>query len=570
MMQPRWYQTEAVEAVASWMATASGNPAIILPTGAGKSLVIAMLADRIIAQGGRVAIFQHREELIRQNAEKFVTLRPDVPIGIWSASLKQKNAQPSVVFAGIQSAYREDVLLNFGWRDLIIGDECHLVPADGDGMWRQMLGYFAKMNPESRFVGLTASPWRLDSGSIIGPDKMLHDVAFQAPLVRLIEEGYLCNLISKDPDFHVSTDGVGKVGGEWNLKQLDAEASKDERLVRQAVAELLQRTSGRHSCLVFCCGRKHGQMVASMIAEAQPGNVAYVDGATPKGERAAILEGFAAMQFGYLVNIDVLTTGFDAPCIDSIALLRPSESKGLVYQMIGRGLRKHESKDDCLVLDFAGNLLRHGPINTFADDDGRDKTKREGTGEAPGKPCPECKEIVPASASRCFACGHEFPPREIRHGTRPTEAPVIGPDGSRMVVVNVREMRVSVYAPEHKPRMIRITYSLEDHPGVTEYVCLEHPAGSYQRRQAEAWWRDRCSTPIPPHCWAAYRLWKACPEAFGIPQQLELKFQKGKKWPDIVRSIGIQKCIFEDGYLADLMDDITIDSDIFQSLRRAK
>jgi DNA repair protein RadD len=565
-MQPRWYQTEAVEAIAAHFATSNTNPAIILPTGAGKSLVIAMLAQRMVANGGRVAVFQHRAELIRQNAEKFQAICPDVPVGIWSASLNQKSGSQPVVFAGIQSAAKEESLLHLGWRDLIIADECHLIPPDGDGQWLSMLRYWQRLNPDFRFAGLTASPWRLDSGSIIGPDRILQSVAFSAPITRLIEEGYLCNLISKDPDNHIDTSGVKMAGGEYILKQLDDAASKDAAKVDLACRELVARTAGRNSVLVFCCGRKHARMVVEAIANLEPGNVAYVDGITSKSEREDTLEAFASQQFKYLANIDVLTTGFDAPCIDAIAMLRPSQSKGLVYQMIGRGLRTHQSKQDCLVLDFAGNLITHGPIDSFADD--YRTTQRGEGGEAPSKVCPECKEIVHAAATQCTQCDHQFPEKEIKHDIRPAEVRVLSGGEDAMETVDVESVSYTVYAPDHKPRMLRVTYKLIGAAAVAEYICLEHTQGSWQQKKAAAWWRDRSDVPVPDSVWAAYRLHKADESAIASPRQLVLKWTKGKRWPDIFQYIGIQKAIMDAGYLADLGDTIYIDRDIFRGLKK--
>jgi len=307
-------------------------------------------------------------------------------------------------------------------------------------------------------------------------------------------------------------------------------------------------------------------MVVEAIANLEPGNVAYVDGITSKSEREDTLEAFAGQQFKYLVNIDVLTTGFDAPCIDAIAMLRPSQSKGLVYQMIGRGLRTHQSKQDCLVLDFAGNLITHGPIDSFADD--YRTTQRGEGGEAPSKVCPECKEIVHAAATQCTQCDHQFPEKEIKHDIRPAEVRVLSGGEDATETVDVESVSYSVYAPEHKPRMLRVTYKLIGAAAVAEYICLEHTQGSWQQKKAAAWWRERSDVPVPDSVWAAYRLHKSDESAIASPRRLVLKWTKGKRWPDIVQYIGIQKAIIEAGYLADLNDTIYIDRDIFQGLKK--
>jgi len=126
-----------------------------------------------------------------------------------------------------------------------------------------------------------------------------------------------------------------------------------------------------------------------------------------KSRDTETLKRFKDGDLKYLVNVNVLTTGFDAPNIDCVVLLRPTNSPGLFYQMVGRGFRLHSSKENCLVLDFGGNILRHGPV-----DDLQIKESDQGDGEAPAKECPECQEVIHAAYATCPECGHEFPPCE--------------------------------------------------------------------------------------------------------------------------------------------------------------
>lgn len=540
-MDPRWYQTESVQACWEYIRTRPGNPCIELPTGAGKSLVIGMMIRDILAWGGRALVLAHRKELIEQNAEKCSILAPGLDVGIFSASLRRKDHHQAVVCAQIQSSYKKKACLNLGHRDVVIIDEAHLIPSDGDGMYLQMIKHLKEVNPQLRVVGLTATPYRLDSGLVCGPDKVLTEICYQVPLLRLIEEGHLCPLTSKEPSHRMDTQGVSLRGGEFIQKDLDAHAAKED-VVRAAVLELLSWTHDRHSCLLFCCGKKHAAMVRDLLIQQVPGDqVAYVDGDTPAGERASILDRFKAQQIRYLVNIDVLTTGFDAPNVDAVGLLRPTMSPGLLYQMIGRGLRLHPSKQNTLILDFAENIERHGPVDQLKPPKMKMSGAGGGTpGEAPAKSCPKCKELVAIQIRECPACGYEWPPPEAKHEAEASDLPVLS-NGKPLVTTEWVEVKgepaYTVYSgkTQDSPRMLRVTYKLAGVTAVSEYICLEHPQGSYARKKAEAWWKARTSVDCPTSAWKAYWLLKDLPELLTWPARIELRWTQGKRWPEILK-----------------------------------
>jgi DNA repair protein RadD len=197
------------------------------------------------------------------------------------------------------------------------------------------------------------------------------------------------------------------------------------------------------------------------------------------------------------VNITVLTTGFDAPHIDLVALLRPTESPGLYYQMMGRGLRIHPAKSDCLVLDMSGNIQRHGPIDTLNERIMAPKAKREG-GEAPSKTCPNCEEVVPAGVRECPECRFMFPPPEVaRHDTRADTASPIS-DGPEAQPYWIDRITAVAYEPwtkkgadENAPKTLCVSYYQGMVRVAREWVCVEHPMGGFAHTKAMTWLRER-------------------------------------------------------------------------------
>ncbi len=213
-----------------------------------------------------------------------------------------------------------------------------------------------------RVIGLTATPFRLKSGMICGPENILNHVCYEVGVKELIRDGYLCKLVTKAGLQKVDTSGLHVRAGEFVAGEMEDLMDQDG-LVVAACAEIVGLTHDRHSCLIFASGVKHGQHIAKVIQEISGKECGFVHGDTPTKERDKLLGRFKAGDLKYLANVNVLTTGFDAPNIDCIALLRPTMSPGLFYQMCGRGFRLFSGKLDCLVLDFGGNVLRHGPVD---------------------------------------------------------------------------------------------------------------------------------------------------------------------------------------------------------------
>ena len=215
MYQLRDYQQEACDSAWSDLCALPGNPLIVLPTGAGKSLVIAELCRKAVQEfGGRVMVLQHRQELIQQNGDKVKSLLPfGITTGYHSAGLRRHATDEQVILAGIQSVHKKANL--FGERHLAIVDEAHLVPSDGDGMYRTFLNDLRSINPKLRVIGLTATPYRTGDGSLCGRNKLFQRICYEAKIPRLIEGGYLSKVTNVVADGTQDTSGLHVRQGEF-------------------------------------------------------------------------------------------------------------------------------------------------------------------------------------------------------------------------------------------------------------------------------------------------------------------------------------------------------------------
>lgn len=526
----RWYQEGAVGAVHKYLKdNATGNPCVVLPTGAGKTHVIRQLASDVVQWGGRVLILAHVKELLQQAASKLDGL----DVGIYSAGLNRRDTDNAVIVAGIQSAYKR--ALEFGRFDLVIVDECHLVRPEGTGMYRQMVADLQTANPKARIVGLTATPYRLKEGYVCGPDFILDAICYSVGVNELIKQGFLCKLISKRTAQRMATDGVKVQGGDFVGAQLDHANSSDE-IVVGACQELVEYCHDRHSALVFCCGRVHAHLVADVLREMGQA-VGYIDGETPTGERAEVIQRFKRRELKYLVNINVLTTGFDATGVDCVAMMRPTLSPGLYYQMVGRGLRIDPDKQDCLVLDFGGNAERHGPIDKM---DISPQGGGSGTaGVAPTRICEECQEILPLAQSRCPACGAELEQEEKEiepsYGDETaSHAPIISDEVSNETY-EVQEVQYYVHekrnAAPDAPKTLRVIYVCGFQKRISEWICLEH--SGWAGEKASKWWRRRSQQPVPESAELAVEL--ADRGALAETLSIEVKPAATRNdWPKVV------------------------------------
>ncbi|MGL6194342.1 MAG: DEAD/DEAH box helicase, partial [Thermoguttaceae bacterium] len=317
-----------------------------------------------------------------------------------------------------------------------------------------------------------------------------------------------------------------------------------ENNVQDACREIVSLTKNRHSVLIFAVSVKHAQHVKQTIEKLTSLECGIVTGDTPATERDLILRRFKGEVFPkdllggiteplkYLVNVNVLTTGFDAPNIDCVVLLRPTASAGLYAQMVGRGFRLHESKSDCLVLDYGGNILRHGPIDAIQVKDKKEK----GTGDAPMKECPKCFAILHAAVMQCPECLYEFPkpePSEKHDCEAANEGILTGEICD--TTYDVSDVTYSVHtkrgAAQDSPQTMRVEYKVGFCEYVSEWCCPEHEG--WARRKFETWWNARSNDSPPNTAADAVRFAEA--GSLSVPTRITVRKVGGDKFPRIIK-----------------------------------
>ena len=473
----REYQQRTITDLYAWFEAGNeGNPCLVLPTGSGKSHIIAALCKDALQSWPetRILMLTHVKELIVQNAEKMRQHWPNCPLGIYSAGLGRKDLGEPITFAGIQSVRSKAKLI--GHCDLVIIDECHLIGHKDEGGYRTLLSGIYETNPNVRVIGLTATPYRLGHGYITDKPAIFDALIEPVSIEELIFKSYLSTLRSKLTATKLEVDGVKKRGGEYIEAELQAKVDTTDKNSR-VVSEIVRLGHGRKSWLIFCAGVNHANHIKEALIE--QGIIAdCVTGDTPPAQRDRMLKEFKAGRIQALTNANVLTTGFDAPGIDLIAMLRPTMSPGLYVQMAGRGLRIAEGKTDCLVLDFAGVVEQHGPITAVRPP----PKKGDKVGEAPVKVCDHCQEICALSVRVCPACGAEFP-EPVKAALKLSNLDIMGVEGVDMDVTTWT-WRKHISRASGK-EMLSLTYygGLSD-PPVTEYLAVTHDgyAGEKSRR----------------------------------------------------------------------------------------
>lgn len=476
-MKLRDYQKRTIYQLYEWFrANPKGHPCIVLPTGSGKSHIVAELCKGALQSWPetRILMLTHVKELIEQDAEKMRQHWPGAPLGIYSAGMGRRDLSEPITFAGIQSV--RDKSAAIGHVDIVIIDEAHTVSHRAEGGYRSLIADLELINPGLRVIGLTATPFRLGHGYITDEPALFDALIEPVSIEELVYKGFLCTLRSKVATERLDASGLRKRGGEYIGAEMQKAYDTADHNAR-VVDEVILHAGDRKSWLFFCAGVQHAENICAELINRGIA-AACVTGKTPKKERDQILTAFKNGEIQALTNANVLTTGFDAPEIDLIAMLRSTMSPGLYMQMAGRGLRIADGKTDCLVLDFAGVVQQHGPITAV----NQPKKKGEKAGDAPVKVCDHCHELVHISVMVCPACGAPFPEPEKKTMSLHHDD-IMGLDAQEMTV---RDWQWR----EHTSRasglqMLKATYygELSTKP-VTEYLPILHDgyAGQKARR----------------------------------------------------------------------------------------
>ncbi|WP_051044703.1 DEAD/DEAH box helicase [Methylobacterium sp. B1] len=496
MLTLRTYQRNSLDALYDYWNDGGGNGLIVLPTGAGKALVIAALIQELLGEYPdlRIACVTHTKELIEQNCKELLSYWPGAPAGIYSAGLGRRDTRSRVLFCGIQSVFNK--VNRIGAVDLVIVDECHLIPRSADTSYGRFIRDLRALTPDMRLVGLTATPYRLDSGRLDeGDERIFDEIVYEANVRDLIEAGYLSPLVSKATQTALDTSGVGKRGGDFIPGQLQDAVNRAE-ITEAAVAEMVAYGRDRRAWLAFCAGIEHAEAVRDAI-RAHGVTCEAVHGGTPTGQRAAWIGAYRAGQIRCLTSVGVLSTGFNVPGVDLIALLRPTQSTGLYVQQVGRALRLPPGKADALILDYAGNVARHGPIDSITAR-GAPKAKKAKDEDEPlrAKACPDCASLMALNVRACTVCGHEWPRDESpKHEAAADAQHAILSTGPALTWLDVTEVTYHRHKKTGKPDSLRVEFRC----GIAvhkHWVHLERSGPMLG--QAVRWWRRMGGGDDPP------------------------------------------------------------------------
>ncbi|KQP09197.1 DEAD/DEAH box helicase [Methylobacterium sp. Leaf93] len=483
-MDLRPYQRASLDALyASWR-DETGDGLIVLPTGAGKAFVIAALVREVIAERpeARIAIVTHTRELIAQNHRELMTYWPDAPAGIYSAGLNRRDTATQILFCGIQSVWNR--LDAIGAFDVVVVDEAHLIPRDAETRYGRFLSGLRAARPHLRVVGLTATPYRLDSGRLDeGEGRLFERIVYEANVGDLIHQGYLAPLICKATATALDVSGVAKRGGDYIPSALEAAVNQDW-ITRAAVEEMAGFGRDRRAWLAFCAGVAHAEAVRDAV-RAEGFSCEMVTGETGKRQRDRIVRDFTAGRLRCLTSVGVLSTGFNVPRVDLIALLRPTQSTGLYVQQVGRALRTAPGKSDALILDYAGLVRMHGPVDIVTARSAAAIKGREG--EVRAKPCPGCGALIALNASTCEGCWIEPDETEEDGPGHEAAADDEHPILSRAVPVwqGISRWRLGRHAASGS---LDVEFQTEDGSSYRVRIALEQ--AGYGREKAVQWWRQ--------------------------------------------------------------------------------
>lgn len=477
MTQLRNYQREAVNSAIRALEVGT-HPLVSLPTGSGKSHVIAELvrwATRF--NGVRVFVVTHSKELVEQDYEKINAVLPDVDVGIYCAGLGQKRIK-QVTVVSIQSIHRAGEVQS---PDLIIVDEAHRIPHSKQGQYRALFERF----PDAQVVGLTATPYRMNTGMLHeGNDALFDDLVYEASTLDLIKQGYLCRVRARATKASANLDGVHTRGGEFVASEMTA-AFDVEDITKAAVEDVLEHAKDRRSVMVFCCSIEHCNSVEAEFRRRGEGRVVTVTEKTTATDRRRYVNDFRRGEIRVMVNCAVFTTGFDAPNVDCIALLRATCSPGLYVQMVGRGLRLSPGKDDCLLLDYGRNVERHGPLDMITSKRISDKD-----GVAPTKTCQQCGSIIFAGFAVCPECSYVFPKEEKETIKHEAKSGVIDPlEADTIEELEVTDVAYREWKAKSGALCIRVDYYLGLIDRVSEWVFPEHTG--YAGDKSQRWFARR-------------------------------------------------------------------------------
>lgn len=464
----REYQLAAVNAALNWIKYKDIPSIIVLPTGAGKSLVMAALAEKFCEEGHKVLVIAHRKELLQQFSGKL-----SIPFGFYSASIGEKKLDLPITVASIQSITNVENLPKY---QRIIIDEAHRISNNEEGQYWDII----KRNPEAKICTLTATPYRLKGGKLGWGEEI-----YSIPYEYLVSQGYLSKLTNKVKDVP-SLDGVEIVAGDYKEDTL-AQFMSDPKLIEAAVRNIITYGTYRYSVIIFCVNKAHCNLMYDAMKRNGLQSM-VVTGDTPDAERGQAIEDFKEGRLRYLINCQIFTEGFDAPCTDMVVLLRPTKSKALFEQMCGRGVRIFEGKEDCFLLDMAGNLEEHDGYGSPY----HEKSRKESIPKK-GRLCPACEAFVKPKGLECPECGYIFEKIQDRLASHDYNANIDGETTfTKTKKHNVRDVLYREHRSKKGSVSLRVDYVVSGYKYgvISEWLSVYHE-NDWVRNKAYKFFNER-------------------------------------------------------------------------------
>jgi DNA repair protein RadD len=472
----RYYQRDAIDALHHWFDTKPEDPALIaLPTAAGKTIIFSHFIKEVFHKNpkARFLIMAHRKELVAQAESKLKSVWPDAPVGVLAAGMKRFQHNAQILVASRDTLASPKRLEKVGKFDYMIIDEAHNVPPSSLTRYKKIIDTLSERQ-SMKVMGCTATPYRMGQGYIYGnrKDHFFKGLAYSVSIPELIQAGYLCRLSA----FAVNDNAIidaGKVslkfkGGDFREKELEDIAMVDETII-EVISDWIDNayTKGRTASVFFCVSVLHAQKMTQYLK--QHGiNAAVVTGETPNQDRDKILADFESGKLHALCNVGVLTEGWDAPRTDCIALLRPTQSVGLYVQMCGRGMRLHDNKENCLLLDYGENVARHGCLDEVEPGESL-------PGRYKPKICASCNAINSPSAKECIECGQVFEStqskvlwtkkeREVARRTKADRQAVLSDERKASAPKNkpITDIYASVVKSKNGSEYCQVTFTVKD------------------------------------------------------------------------------------------------------------
>ena len=511
----RPYQNSAIESLFDWYRRGEkGHPLVVAPVASGKSLLIAETIKRIHEQAPRtrIVVLSHVKELLEQNAAELHSHYPGADYGFYCAALKMKKLHNDITFASIQSVVDKATNFNRAPQVLLV-DESHTISHNDNTGYRKFISECMTLNPNCKVIGFTGTPFRADTGLLHeGEGRLFDGIAYNIDIGFMIESGYLARPVVPKVETVMDTSGVHVRGGDYIVGELERAVDVDS-VTQAMVKEIVSLGANRKKWMVFTAGISHCEHVRDAI-RAYGITCEMVTGKTPQEERSDIIDRYKKGEIRCLVNVAVLTTGFNAPEIDLVVLARPTRSPVLYIQMIGRGLRTAPGKDDCMVLDFGNVIGELGPIDkvNVPRRSGVQKPKDDQP-EAATKRCPSCGEVCFVQQRYCYICSYSFVQQNLEHRASDKEILSIDEKPVWYEVISVNYYKHNNTKDSTKPPTMRVDYALDIGGTASEFICFEHEGFALEK--AVRWHFKRSVQP--------------CPDT--VDDALKIKY----KWPSSVK-----------------------------------